>query len=66
MDRAEFLTLIDVANQRGLERVRGHQEGAKTVRRVVTEAARLRKRFQLLKEKLYEMGRREGLIGGDR
>ena len=27
------------------------------------EAARLRKRFQLLKEQLYEMGRREGLIG---
>ncbi len=27
------------------------------------EAARLRKRFQLVKEKLYEMGRREGLIG---
>ena len=26
------------------------------------EAARLRKRFQLLKEKLYEMGRREGLV----
>jgi RNA polymerase sigma-70 factor (ECF subfamily) len=26
------------------------------------EAARLRKRFQLVKEKLYEMGRREGLI----
>lgn len=31
------------AVQRGLERVRGHQEGAKTVRRVVTECARLRK-----------------------
>jgi RNA polymerase sigma-70 factor, ECF subfamily len=27
------------------------------------EAARLRKRFQLLKEQLYELGRREGLIG---
>jgi RNA polymerase sigma-70 factor (ECF subfamily) len=26
------------------------------------EAARLRKRFQLLKEKLFEMGKREGLI----
>jgi RNA polymerase sigma-70 factor (ECF subfamily) len=26
------------------------------------EAARLRKRFQLLKEQLYELGRREGLI----
>ncbi len=26
------------------------------------EAARLRKRFQLVKEKLYELGRREGLI----
>lgn len=26
------------------------------------EAARLRKRFQLVKEKLYEMGRREGLL----
>jgi undecaprenyl diphosphate synthase len=31
------------AVQRRLERVRGHQEGAKTVRRVVTECARLRK-----------------------
>jgi RNA polymerase sigma-70 factor (ECF subfamily) len=29
------------------------------------EAARLRKRFQLVKEKLYELGRREGLVGGD-
>jgi len=33
------------AVQRGLERVRGHQEGAKTVRRIVTECARLRKNF---------------------
>ena len=31
------------AVKRGLERVRGHQEGAKTVRRIVTECARLRK-----------------------
>jgi undecaprenyl diphosphate synthase len=31
------------AVKRGLERVRGHQEGAKTVREVVTECARLRK-----------------------
>jgi len=31
------------AVQRGLERVRGHAEGAKTVRTVVTECARLRK-----------------------
>ena len=31
------------AVQRGLERIRGHQEGAKTVRRIVTECARLRK-----------------------
>ncbi|WP_050435150.1 RNA polymerase sigma factor [Chondromyces crocatus] len=29
------------------------------------EAARLRKRFQLIKEKLYEMGRREGLVRRD-
>ncbi len=28
-------------------------------------AARLRKRFQHVKEKLYEMGRREGLVGQD-
>jgi RNA polymerase sigma-70 factor (ECF subfamily) len=28
------------------------------------EAARLRKRYQLLKDKLYEQGRREGLLGG--
>lgn len=26
------------------------------------EAARLRKRFQLVKERLYEMGRRAGLV----
>jgi undecaprenyl diphosphate synthase len=31
------------AVRRGLERVKGHQEGAKSVRAVVTEAARLRK-----------------------
>ncbi len=31
------------AVKRGLERIRGHQEGAKTVRRIVTECARLRK-----------------------
>src|SRR5215213_8292599 len=31
------------AVRRGLERVRGHQQGARTVRDVVTEAARLRK-----------------------
>src|SRR5580693_9445298 len=31
------------AVQRGLERIRGHQQGARTVRDVVTECARLRK-----------------------
>src|SRR3954463_1685588 len=31
------------AVRRGLERVRGHQQGARTVREVVTECARLRK-----------------------
>src|SRR5438876_12339377 len=31
------------AVNRGLERVRGHQEGARTVRDIVTECARLRK-----------------------
>src|ERR1051326_1262285 len=31
------------AVKRGLERVKGHQEGARTVRDIVTEAARLRK-----------------------
>src|SRR5215510_13630608 len=31
------------AVRRGLERVRGHQEGARTVRTIVTECARLRK-----------------------
>ena len=33
------------AVQRGLERIRGHQQGARTVRDVVTECARLRKTF---------------------
>ena len=32
---------------------------------VKKEAARLRKRFQLVKERLLELGRREGLIEGD-
>lgn len=36
-------------------------EGAALTR----EAARLRKRFQLVKEKLYEMGRRAGLVQDD-
>ena len=27
------------------------------------ESARLRKRFQIVKQQLYELGRREGLIG---
>src|SRR4051812_7450446 len=31
------------AVRRGLERVRGHQQGARSVKAVVTEAARLRK-----------------------
>ena len=31
------------AVDRGMERVRGHQEGARTVRRIVTECANLRK-----------------------
>ena len=30
---------------------------------IAREGARLRKRFQLIKEKLYELGRREGLVG---
>jgi len=30
------------------------------------ESARLRKRFQLLKKRLLEIGRREGLVGGER
>src|SRR5437588_3474144 len=33
------------AVSRGLERVRGHQEGAQTVRAIVTECAELRKQF---------------------
>jgi RNA polymerase sigma-70 factor (ECF subfamily) len=42
-----------------------HEEDAATLdgKALEREAARLRKRFQLVKEKLYEMGRREGLIG---
>ena len=30
---------------------------------VKKEAARLRKRFQVIKEQLIELGRREGLLG---
>src|ERR1700712_4855826 len=33
------------AVQRGLDRVRGHQQGARTVRNVVTECVRLRKEY---------------------
>lgn len=33
------------AVQRGLQRVSGHQEGAKTVRKIVTECARLREKY---------------------
>jgi undecaprenyl diphosphate synthase len=33
------------AVRQGLERVRGHQEGARTVRKIVTECAQLRKQF---------------------
>jgi undecaprenyl diphosphate synthase len=33
------------AVRRGLERIKGHQQGAKTVQTVVTECARLRKEF---------------------
>src|SRR6266576_2481782 len=31
------------AVRRGLERIRGHEQGAKSVRKIVTECARLRK-----------------------
>src|ERR1700709_2239456 len=34
------------AVQRGLERIRGHQQGARTVRSVVTECARLRTKHE--------------------
>src|SRR5437870_3517696 len=33
------------AVRRGMERIRGHAEGAKTVRTIVTECARLRKHY---------------------
>src|SRR6266550_5730336 len=33
------------AVRRGLDRVKGHQQGAKTVRTIVTECARLRREF---------------------
>jgi RNA polymerase sigma-70 factor (ECF subfamily) len=48
---------------RDLARVLLHAEGASLGDELLErEAARLRKRFQLLKEQLYELGRREGLI----
>jgi RNA polymerase sigma-70 factor, ECF subfamily len=40
-------------------------EAPPSVAELKREAARLRKRFQLLKERLRELGRREGLVGGD-
>jgi RNA polymerase sigma-70 factor (ECF subfamily) len=46
-----------------LARVMHGEEGELADEVVKKEAARLRKRFQLIKEKLYELGRREGLVG---
>jgi RNA polymerase sigma-70 factor (ECF subfamily) len=50
-----------------LAQVLQEEEGAAplTGEALKREAARLRKRFQLLKEKLYELGRREGLVGDE-
>jgi RNA polymerase sigma-70 factor (ECF subfamily) len=44
-----------------------HEEDASPLegKALEREAARLRKRFQLVKEKLYEMGRAEGLVRED-
>jgi RNA polymerase sigma-70 factor (ECF subfamily) len=42
-------------------------EGAPVDDKALTrESQRLRKRFQLLKERLVELGKREGMIGGER
>jgi RNA polymerase sigma-70 factor (ECF subfamily) len=48
-----------------LARVLLHPEDGATIpdAAIKREAARLRKRFQTLKEQLHELGRREGLIG---
>jgi RNA polymerase sigma-70 factor (ECF subfamily) len=52
---------------RGDEAPGGPTEGAAlTDEELKREAARLRKRFQVLKEKLRELGRREGLLDGER
>lgn len=48
-----------------LSRVMLGDEGAVDEAKLARESARLRKRFQLLKEKLVEAGRREGLLGGE-
>lgn len=44
-----------------------HDEGAAPLDAagIDKEAARLRKRFQLIKQRLLEAGRRDGLVGGD-
>jgi RNA polymerase sigma-70 factor (ECF subfamily) len=45
--------------------LRGEEEAALEGAALTREAARLRKRFQLLKDRLREMARREGLLGED-
>jgi RNA polymerase sigma-70 factor, ECF subfamily len=43
----------------------GEQDGEPSEEELKKESARLRKRFQLVKEKLLEMGRRAGLVKDD-
>jgi RNA polymerase sigma-70 factor (ECF subfamily) len=47
-----------------LARVLAEDEGEPDEATLKREAARLRKRFQLVKEKLVAMGRKQGLLGG--
>ena len=48
-----------------LARVTLGEDEAPTAEALQREAARLRKRFQLVKERLIEAGKRQGLLGGD-
>lgn len=48
-----------------IARVMLGEEGEPEAAALARESQRLRKRFQMVKERLVEMARREGLIGGD-
>jgi RNA polymerase sigma-70 factor (ECF subfamily) len=64
-DRMLLVLRVDKGLEwKDLARVMSGEDGAIADHALVKESQRLRKRFQLLKEKLVEAGKREGLLGG--